>query len=715
MTEDTPDGALAEADSWLETYLNDEMLAYVFPEADSFVMVEGDYPSADVFQAGELVGYVFETHDVVQGLGYSRRPFHLLVGVRPDGVLSGVRLLAHVEPIAILGRTDDDFHQYLTQYGGIDIRKGISMVLGLSDSVLEGEQIAMRETAGDTSDLTPVDAISRITTSSLLFMDSIMRGARKLVRDRGTLLAADDLGRVLDLERRSPQDWDSLLADGSIAGLQLNVGDVAAAFAAIEGTDAPRAIRLSPDENPWTEMYAAFVSPAGIGVNVLGRRWYDQYVAAGRSVGDLVIWVGFGGPGGFRDTSATAIAPSAYETLRIVQDGRVIELSPDLFKQLPFHHIDGAPTFDDQGLFYFVPGQGPDPSRPWTLELFIPGAAPRDALEGTEPASATFSFDYQLPPLYVRDEPLAAVSDVALVGTGFDWRQGWRDQSDRVVLALVGILAAVLVLVFQNRIVRNRQLHMILRNGLLLWTLVWLGWLAGGQVTVIHLMNLAQAPVHGGDLAVFLAEPVVVVVAVASIVTLPIWGRALFCGWLCPFGALQELLGRLARAFRVRQIRIPDRWGRPANAIKYAILVVLLVLTFVDFDRAVRVSSIEPFKTAITFRFNAPAAAMMWAGALILAALFVERFYCRFLCPLGAGFAVLGRIRMFSFLRRRKECGSPCQACRPTCPTGAILQSGKIDMNECFYCLDCQVMHDDKTRCPPLVSMLKQQPRSANA
>ena len=86
----------------------------------------------------------------------------------------------------------------------------------------------------------------------------------------------------------------------------------------------------------------------------------------------------------------------------------------------------------------------------------------------------------------------------------------------------------------------------------------------------------------------------------------------------------------------------------------------------------------------------------------------VERFFCRYLCPLGAGLSVLGKLRIFEFLKRRQECGNPCLACNKVCPTGAIRSSGKIIMSECLGCLDCQVMYNDNKRCPPLVLKSKQ-------
>ena len=81
----------------------------------------------------------------------------------------------------------------------------------------------------------------------------------------------------------------------------------------------------------------------------------------------------------------------------------------------------------------------------------------------------------------------------------------------------------------------------------------------------------------------------------------------------------------------------------------------------------------------------------------------VFRGYCRYVCPLGAAFALLGRLRLWGWIPRRAECGTPCQTCRHRCEYEAIAPSGAVDYSECFQCLDCVQTHDDDHACLPLV------------
>jgi NosR/NirI family nitrous oxide reductase transcriptional regulator len=133
----------------------------------------------------------------------------------------------------------------------------------------------------------------------------------------------------------------------------------------------------------------------------------------------------------------------------------------------------------------------------------------------------------------------------------------------------------------------------------------------------------------------------------------------------------------------------------------------LFAASFWSWDLAMRGAEVEPFKAAIILRFMTEWPMVAWALALTAASVFVERFYCRFICPLGAGLSIFGRVRMFNWLKRHPECGTRCRICETVCPVGAIKRSGEIDMNECFYCLDCQVTYADDQRCPPMIARRK--------
>ncbi|MFN7026446.1 MAG: 4Fe-4S binding protein, partial [Pseudorhizobium sp.] len=98
---------------------------------------------------------------------------------------------------------------------------------------------------------------------------------------------------------------------------------------------------------------------------------------------------------------------------------------------------------------------------------------------------------------------------------------------------------------------------------------------------------------------------------------------------------------------------------------------------------------------------------------LLAAGLFVERFYCRYLCPLGAALAIPARMRMFDWLKRYHECGNPCQTCSNQCPVQAIHKTGEINPNECINCLHCQVLYQSESVCPVVIKKMKSRAKLA--
>ena len=267
-----------------------------------------------------------------------------------------------------------------------------------------------------------------------------------------------------------------------------------------------------------------------------------------------------------------------------------------------------------------------------------------------EPAPFADAISYRVPERY-----LLARADVAGVDELWKpvWRSTWRAQTVEISILVGALIALTVALLRIPSLMQRSRLHEIFRIGFLLSTLGWVGWSTGAQMTILR--------------------------------------------WLCPFGALQELTARAARFLGVQPLRLSyasHRWLWP---IKYGLLLGLVGLAIYSFEAALGASEIEPFETAIVLGRSRDWPYLVYAGCLLGAGIVVERFYCRFLCPLGAVMALGGRARRLAWLDRHSQCGRPCQLCERRCPVQAIEPDGKINMTEC---LDCQVLYRDELGCP---------------
>jgi NosR/NirI family nitrous oxide reductase transcriptional regulator len=128
---------------------------------------------------------------------------------------------------------------------------------------------------------------------------------------------------------------------------------------------------------------------------------------------------------------------------------------------------------------------------------------------------------------------------------------------------------------------------------------------------------------------------------------------------------------------------------------------------------AEQLAEVEPFKTAIILKFVRDWPFVVFAVVLLVAGLFIERFYCRYMCPLGAALAIPARMRMFDWLKRYRECGNPCHTCANECPVEAIHPTGEINPNECVNCLHCQVLYQSDAKCPVIIKQLKRREKAA--
>jgi NosR/NirI family nitrous oxide reductase transcriptional regulator len=133
------------------------------------------------------------------------------------------------------------------------------------------------------------------------------------------------------------------------------------------------------------------------------------------------------------------------------------------------------------------------------------------------------------------------------------------------------------------------------------------------------------------------------------------------------------------------------------------VLAGIMASTFFSSNITDKLIELEPFKTAITLNFVRAWPYVAYAVGLLIASMFVYKFFCRYLCPFGAGLALMGRVRLLNWIPRRGQCGTPCQTCRHRCDYQAIKPSGEISYDECFQCMDCVVIYASDEKCAPLM------------
>ena len=194
-----------------------------------------------------------------------------------------------------------------------------------------------------------------------------------------------------------------------------------------------------------------------------------------------------------------------------------------------------------------------------------------------------------------------------------------------------------LILLFQDWLTRRPRLLTYIRTGYLVFTLFFIGWYTLAQLSVIHVLTFINAILHQFSWEAFLVDPLIFILWAFVALTLLLWGRGVYCGWLCPFGALQELLHQLAQRLKIPAWNFPDVVHERLWAVKYVIFVALFGLSLQSIGYAAKAAEVEPFKTAIVLHFQRDGIYLAYALGLLAIAVFNRKFYCKYLCAAGRG------------------------------------------------------------------------------
>ncbi len=641
--------------------------AAVLPEATRFSQRKGEPAYVEAYARGphgggeQVVGYVFLSTDVVDIPAYSGKPVVTLIGMDRGGVIRGVRVLKHSEPILLAGIPESALLKFIGQYVG---RRG--------DAKLE---------IGSDEAGTGLDAISGATVTAIAENQVIARSAYAIGSEVGIFThAARPPARLAALD--GTDDWQHLLDEGSVGHLLVPAA----------------AVGMESGNGPYLDLYFGYLNAPAIGRSLLGDAPYR------RLMGELkpdehALFVIATGQGSFKGSGF--VRGGIYDRLQLHQDNATYTFRDTDYQNLYRLQAPGAPGFTESAVFILRAKQF-NAAWPWSLSVL---ANKRDAAGAK--LFTHFEQPYWLPSRHLEGgRPVLETAAPA-------WQRLWRARLPQL-FAFIALLAATAVLYSQrDRLVRastRKHKPWISRPRMLLWlaSVGFFGAVLKAQPSITHVMTWVHALLFEWKWELFLSDPFIFVFWIFIAITVLVWGRGLFCGWLCPFGSLQHLMLKAGQALGLKRFQrlLPKRIHDKLRWLKYGIFAGLLLTSLVSMETAEHLAEIEPFKTTfLVGAWNRAWPYWLFLATILGLSMLSERPYCKYLCPLGAGLALPGRFRLFG-LKRKAECTS-CHACASGCGSHAIDAQGRIDQMECLLCLDCMVMYYDDHACPPLVKERK--------
>ncbi|MDO6694582.1 4Fe-4S binding protein [Aliiglaciecola sp. 3_MG-2023] len=659
--------------STLGSAISEQQIKHIFPKATSIGDTLAEYPVQPIYQLQELLGYVFQTNDLVDFPGFSGDKINLLIGIDTGGNIKGIQILSHHEPIFLHGLGPEPLDRFIEQYIGKNVSNRIIVDKAANDTNLDDKTVH-------------VDGVTKATVSVIVVNDTILLSSLQVARNMLEGFTVAPLATPKD--DFQSLSWQQLLDRGYVRKWTLTRQQFEQELNA-QLEDFP-ADTFAVEEGDEFTIYYAYLNAPSIGINLLGEAEY-QRLMTGLKPNEQAFAVM---SEGFFHYLEDDFKPGTVADQINLEQGNL----PLAMRDLNFYSFtepslaSGAPITDDLQLFVVNTQSGFNPSLDMQLSLNLTVAKNHLVQQ-----QARFQDDYALP------SSLFDIAEAVEVEPPTPpWVRIWESRIGVISVLIASLILVTVIFIYQHKLSANQKLFRYVRWSFMFFTLFFIGWYAQGQLSVVNIFPIIQSLMNGFEIQMYLMDPVLFILWIYVFISLFIVGRGIFCGWLCPFGALQEMLGWVAKKLRIRQKKVPYWLHSKLWWVKYGILIGLVFTSIYSIRTAEVLSEVEPFKTAITLQFYRYWPFVVYSVVLLAAGLFINKFYCRYVCPLGAGLAILGYFHMGEWLTRRKDCGSPCTLCHHKCDIKAITPKGEINYNECVQCLECIVYYNNDDLCPPL-------------
>jgi len=633
----------------------------------------------------EIVGYVFETDSHVSIPAYSGKPVNLAVAINTKGKFVYAWVIEHHEPILLVGIPEQKLNDFSMQYVGHHVN----------------DKMRVSDSSGDNKN--NIDAVTGATVTVIVVNETILRAANKVAIALGIVEPSPESNlpiSKLDNSLFSKANWTQMTGDGTIRRLFLDRESIDNAFIKTAAKDVDNA-NDSQKSDTFVDLYYTYLNAPTSGRNLLGDSEY-QWLMKELKPGEHAIAVMSSGRYSFRGNGF--VRGGIFDRISITQ--RAADVS---FRDLDYYRLNdiypaGYPDFDEMAIFIIRDQYDFDPGLIWELNLLV-----RRQVGPIESTFVSFSAAYETPESYLirpTPEEIEAAKPKPL------WVSIWQQKSFQLTVLISSLILLLIVIFLQDWLIFYPKFFHNLRRVYLVYTVVFIGWYGLGQLSVVNVFTFFQALFNDFSWDLFYMDPFLFIIWTFTAATILLWGRGIFCGWLCPFGALQELINEASRKLKVKQYELPFRIHEKLWAVKYLIFLALFGVSLESMSTAEKLAEVEPFKTSIIFIFQREWWFVTYAAVLLFVSIFTRKVYCRYICPLGAALAIPTKLRLFDWLKRRPACGDPCQLCAKECEIQAIHPNGAINANECHHCLDCQVTYVNEKRCPPLVLANKKSKRA---
>ncbi len=647
----------------------------VLPGATSFSERKGQPTYVEGYRddAGQKtkVGYVMLSTDITDIPAYSGKPVVTLIGMDTAGKFTGVKILKHSEPILLLGIPESALVKFNNQYLGQFVGDNIEIGRSRPEENLIG-----------------LDAITGATVTVIAQNQVMMTSGTEVAKQVGILKPVIRPQARFPISDAAP-GWADLVADGSVQRLVVKPEDVG----------------LKGDGRPYMDLWFGYLNQPTIGRALLGKDGYASLMARLKEGEHAIFIIRTAGMDSFKGSGF--VRGGIYDRVQVRQDKDSFTFRDLDYVNLWGLSAAGAPAYDESAIF-IIRGKGFSAAYPWKL-VFLGNRIDKETAAKT---FANFDKEYWLADHYLEGgRPEVIKPDPT-------WLKVWKDKALQIGAFIVLLLTVAAAYANRDRLVRRSNhknkwpVNAFKYTGWVL-SIGFVGFQAMAQPSITQVLTWFHSLLFQWQWELFLSDPLIFIFWIFIIVTVFVWGRGLFCGWLCPFGSLSELLYKLGRACGLKrfQFHLPQALHDRLKGLKYAIFFGLLAVSFFSMGLAEKLAEIEPFKTTfLVGLLNRSWPYTLFAGGLLGLSIFTERPFCKYLCPLGAALAMPTTFRWFG-LKRKDEC-TKCKACAKGCGSLAIDTKGNIDQRECMLCLDCMVLYYDDHACPPLAQERKRRDKA---